>query len=66
VTDPTDDDRERTADEPAEDQRRSVWGHRIAVAILLAFGAFVLFNVVTVLVLVLSSAAHGGGGPFGR
>jgi hypothetical protein len=64
VTDPSDEDRDRPTDEPV-DGRRSIWSRRVALAVLLTFGAFVLFNAVTVLVLVLSSASRGGG-PFGN
>jgi hypothetical protein len=65
VTDPAHDDRDRPTDEP-DGGRRSIWSRRAGLAILLAFGAFVLFNAVTVLVVVLSAASRGQGGPFGN
>lgn len=68
------DDRDDQHDRPREaqpgdandrDGRRSLWERRIAIAVLVTFGAFVLFNVVTVLVMVYTGAMRGGGSPFG-
>ena len=42
-----------------------MWERRIAIAVLVTFAAFVLFNVVTVLTMLSSGATRGGGGPFG-
>ncbi|HET9344632.1 MAG TPA: hypothetical protein VFO05_02935 [Candidatus Limnocylindrales bacterium] len=44
--------------------RRAVWSRRAAVGILVAFAMFVLFNLVTVLVLAYRSVVEGQGGPF--
>jgi hypothetical protein len=68
VTDQPHDDRDRPSTADDSDQtggRRSVWSRRIAIAVLVTFGAFVLFNAVAVLVLIYSSVSRGGGGPFG-
>jgi hypothetical protein len=65
VNDPPRDDRDHPPDEPATG-RRSAWSRRIAIAVLVTFGALVLFNAVTVLVLLLSTASRGTGGPFGN
>ena len=70
MTDDPDDQRDGPPDADARprqetDDRRSVWSHRIAVAVLVTFAAFVLFNFVTVLVMVYTSATRGGGSPFG-
>jgi hypothetical protein len=65
VNDPSRDDRDHPPDEPAGG-RRSACSRRAAIAVLVAFGAFVLFNAVTVLVLLLSAASRGTGGPFGN
>jgi hypothetical protein len=52
-------------DEP-DTGRRAVWSRRIAVVVLVAFAAFVIFNASVVLVLLLRSAGGGAGGPFGN
>ena len=70
MTDDRDDQRDGPPDagarpEPEPADRRSVWSHRIGVAVLVTFAGFLLFNLVTVLVMVYTSAAHGGGSPFG-
>ena len=70
MTDQPDDDRDRASDADAhadvgDGGRRSVWSRRIAIALLVTFGAFVLLNVAVVLALVLRGAAHGAG-PFGH
>ena len=44
--------------------RRAVWSRRAAIALLVAFGMFVLFNLVAVLVLAYRSVMQGEGGPF--
>jgi hypothetical protein len=44
--------------------RRAVWSRRVAIGILVAFAMFVLFNLVTVLVLAYRSVVEGQGGPF--
>lgn len=51
------------ADEPAT-SRRALWSRRIAIAVLVAFAAFVILNVAVVLALLLRNLAPGGG-PFG-
>jgi hypothetical protein len=63
-----------TDDEPADpsqppdapDGRRQRWSRRVAIVVLITFGMFVLWNVVTVLVLIFSNVAPGGPGPFGQ
>jgi hypothetical protein len=73
VTDDRDDQREHSheadaadvADADADRRPRSVWERRVAIALLVTFGAFVLFNVVTVLAMLYSGAMRGGGSPFG-
>ena len=62
-----------TDDEPVDpelppedsDGRRTRWSRWVAIAVLVTFGMFVLWNVVTVLVLVLTNATRNGSGPFG-
>ena len=44
--------------------RRAVWSRRVAIGLLVAFAMFVLFNLVTVLVLAYRSVVEGRGGPF--
>jgi len=46
------------------DGRRALWSRRLAIALLVAFGMFVLFNLVAVLVLAYRSVMQGQGGPF--
>lgn len=70
MTDQPDDDRDRPADadpgaEVGDRGRRSVWSRRVAIALLVAFGGFVLLNVAVVLALVFRSVAPGAG-PFGH
>jgi hypothetical protein len=70
VTDQPDDDRDRASDPDAradvgDGGRRSVWSRRIAVALLVTFGAFVLLNVAVVLALLFRSVGPGAG-PFGH
>ena len=70
MTDDRDDQSDRPHDaQPGDaddrDTRRSLWERRIAIAVLVTFGAFVLFNLVTVLVMVYTGAMRGGGSPFG-
>ena len=43
--------------------RRAVWSRRIALGVLVAFGMFLLWNVVTVLLLAWRSVMEGQGGP---
>jgi hypothetical protein len=50
-------------DEPAT-SRRALWSRRIAIALLVAFAAFVILNVAVVIALMLRNLAPGGG-PFG-
>ena len=59
---------DRPADEPesppaATDPagRRAVWSRRIALGVLVAFGMFLLWNVVTVLLLAWRSVMEGQG-----
>ena len=67
------DDPRVTDDEPVDPEapgaapggRRRRWSRWIAIAVLVTFGMFVLWNVVTVLVLIYSNLAPGGSGPFG-
>ncbi len=74
MTDQPDDDRDRPSDADAhadahadagEGGRRSVWSRRVAIALLVTFGAFVLLNVAVVLALLFRSVAPGAG-PFGH
>jgi len=70
VTHQPDDDRDRTSDPDAradvgDGGRRSVWSRRIAVALLVTFGAFVLLNAAVVLALLFRSVGPGAG-PFGN
>ena len=70
MTDDRDDQRDGPPDADARpgnerDDRRSVWSHRLAIAVLVTFAAFVLFNAVTVLVMLYQGATRGGGSPFG-
>ena len=44
--------------------RRELWSRRIALAVLIAFAAFVILNVAVLLALLLRNLAPGGG-PFG-
>ena len=43
--------------------RRAVWSRRIALGVLVAFGMFLLLNVVVVLLLAWRSVMEGQGGP---
>jgi hypothetical protein len=62
-----------TDDEPANpgerpdgaNRRRDRWSRWVAIGVLVTFGMFLLWNVVTVLVLVYSSLAPRGAAPFG-
>jgi hypothetical protein len=62
-----------TDDEPADparppdspDGRRRRWGRWVAIGVLVTFGMFVLWNAVTLLVLIYSNLAPNGSGPFG-
>jgi hypothetical protein len=70
MTDQPDDDRDRASDPDAhadvgDGGRRSVWSRRIAVALLVTFGAFVLLNVAVVLALLFRSVGPGAG-PLGH
>jgi hypothetical protein len=70
VTDDRDDQRDRPRDPDARpgddpDGRRPVWERRIAIAVLVTFGAFVVFNLVVALVLVYTSAMRGAASPLG-
>ena len=70
MTDQPDDDRDRALDADAhadvgDGGRRSVWSRRVAIALLVTFGAFVLLNVAVVLALLFRSVAPGAG-PFGH
>ena len=73
MTDQPDDDRDRASDADAhadagdvgDGGRRSVWSRRVAIALLVTFGAFVLLNVAVVLALLFRSVAPGAG-PFGH
>jgi hypothetical protein len=47
------------------DRRRRRMSRWVAIGVLVTFGMFVLWNVVTVLVLVYSNFAPRGSGPFG-
>jgi hypothetical protein len=49
---------------PPAETRRSTWSRRIAIGLLVIFALFVLFNLVTVLVLAYRSVVEGQGGPF--
>jgi hypothetical protein len=49
----------------ARGSRRRRWSRWVALGVLVTFGMLVLWNVVTVLVLVYSSLAPRGTGPFG-
>ena len=63
----TDDDPEEPgppADAPGDRRRR--WSRWVAIAVLVTFGMFVLWNVVTVIALIYSSVAPGGSGPLGQ
>jgi hypothetical protein len=51
---------DRDADEPVTG-RRELWSHRIAIALLVAFAAFVILNVAVVIALLLRNLAPGGG-----
>lgn len=51
------------ADEPTT-SRRALWSRRIAIAVLVAFAAFLILNVAVVVALLLRNLAPGGG-PFG-
>jgi hypothetical protein len=70
VTDEPEDDRDRARTADADDgadagDRRSVWGRRISIALLVTFAAFVVLNVAVVLALLVRSIAPAGG-PFGH
>ena len=43
--------------------RRAVWSRRLAIGVLVAFGMFLLWNVVTVLLLAYRTVIEGQGGP---
>ena len=58
---PDEPDTPTAATDPAG--RRAVWSRRIAVGVLVAFGMFLLWNVVTVLLLAWRSVVEGQGGP---
>jgi hypothetical protein len=63
-----DDMSERRNSQPIDEPdtgRRAVWSRRIALAVLIAFVAFVIVNIAVVLAMLYSSAIRGGGGPFG-
>ena len=63
----TDDDPEEPGQpDDAPGDRRRRWSRWVAIAVLVTFGMFVLWNVVTVIVLIYSSVAPGGSGPFGQ
>ena len=74
MTDQPEDDRDRARTADADDRaeagadtgdRRSVWGRRISIALLVTFAAFVLLNVAVVLALLFRSVGPGAG-PFGH
>ena len=50
-----------TASDPTG--RRAVWSRRLAIGVLVAFGMFLLWNVVTVLLLAYRTVIEGQGGP---
>ena len=71
MTDQPDDDRDRAPDAHADvgdvgdGGHRSLWSRRVAIALLVTFGAFVVLNVAVVLALLFRSVAPGAG-PFGH
>jgi len=74
VTDQPEEDGDRVGTADADDRadagadagdRRSVWGRRISIALLVTFAAFVVLNVAVVLALLVRSIAPAGG-PFGH
>jgi hypothetical protein len=60
---------DRAPDEPdpmpsGGDDRRATWSRRIAIGVLVVFAMFVVFNIVTVLVLAYQSVVEAQGGLF--